>query len=128
MPTPATPSTPEELFAHSPAGLAICRAFADLVADVTGDDVTTRTTRTQVAFRRRRGFAFVWPPWVGVRDHVDAPAVVTFVLPREDRSPRVTQVVHPTSRAWTHHVEVHDAAELDDEVVAWVREAYDAAG
>lgn len=128
MPTPATPSTPEELFAHSPTGLAICRAFADLVAQVTGDDVTTRTTKTQVAFRRRRGFAFVWPPWVGVRDHVDTPAVVSFVLPREDTSSRVKQVAHPTSGAWTHHVEVRGVDELDDEVAAWVREAYDAAG
>lgn len=128
MPTPATPSTPEDLFAHSPTGLTICRAFATLVAEVTGDDVTTRTTKTQVAFRRRRGFAFVWPPWVGVRDHVDAPAVVSFVLPREVRTPRIEQVAHPTSTAWTHHVEVRDPAELDDEVAAWVREAYDAAG
>lgn len=128
MPTPATPSTPDELFAHSPEGLAIHDAFARMVADVTGGDVTTRTTKTQVAFRRRRGFAFVWPPWVGVRDHVDAPAVVSFALDRELDSPRVKQVVHPSSRVWMHHVEVHDPTELDDEVAGWVREAYDAAG
>ncbi|MEN5074400.1 DUF5655 domain-containing protein [Isoptericola cucumis] len=128
MPTPATPSTPEVLFAHSRDGLAIHDAFARLVADVTGDDVQVRTTKTQVAFRRRRGFAFVWPPWVGVRDHVDAPAVVSFSLGRELASPRVRQVAHPSSRVWVHHVEVRDPAELDDELAGWVREAYDAAG
>ncbi|MCK9795268.1 DUF5655 domain-containing protein [Isoptericola sp. 4D.3] len=128
MPTPATPSTPERLFAHSPVGLAVCRAFEDVVAGVTEADVTTRTTKTQVAFRRRRAFAFVWPPWEGLRDHVDVPAVVSFVLPRELRSPRVKEVAHPSEHAWTHHVEVRDPAELDDEIAAWVREAYDAAG
>ncbi|GAA1729681.1 hypothetical protein GCM10009809_26580 [Isoptericola hypogeus] len=128
MPTPATPSTPEELFEHSPEGLAICVAFSRLVADVTGDDVAVRTTKTQVAFRRRRGFAYVWPPWVGLRDHVDAPAVVSFALGQELASPRVKQVVHPSSRVWMHHVEVRDPGELDDEIAGWVREAYDAAG
>jgi hypothetical protein len=32
-------------------------------------------------------------------------------------------VAHPSPAHWMHHLEVHDPAELDDQVVAWLREA-----
>jgi hypothetical protein len=36
--------------------------------------------------------------------------------------------VHPARTHWVHHLELHDPAEIDDEVVAWLREAAERAG
>ena len=36
-------------------------------------------------------------------------------------------MVHPAAAQWMHHLEIHDAAEIDDEVAAWLREAADRA-
>jgi hypothetical protein len=37
-------------------------------------------------------------------------------------------VTHPSPRHWIHHLEARDAAEIDDEVAAWLSEAWERAG
>jgi len=37
-------------------------------------------------------------------------------------------VAHPALTVWMHHLELRCAAELDDEVADWLREAYERAG
>ena len=86
-----------------------------------------RTSRSQVAFRRRRGFAYVWRPAQHLHGAV-APAVLTVVLGRRDGSPRWKEVVQPAGRSWVHHLEVRVPTDLDDAVAAWLREAYERAG
>ena len=54
--------------------------------------------------------------------------VLTVVLGRRDPSPRWKEVLHPARAHWVHHLELHDPAEIDDEVVAWLREAAERAG
>lgn len=114
---------PEDLFRGFPQGLAICRAVQDAVSAIGEADM--RVTRSQVAFRHRRGFAYVWRPGQYVRS--DVPAVLSVALPRELVSDRVKQVAHPSASVWMHHLELHDPGEVDDEVVAWLTEAYAAA-
>ena len=88
---------------------------------------TIRTTRSQVAFRRTRGFACLWDPGRYLhRPTVEV--VLTIALGRHDQSSRFKEVAHPSARQWVHHVEVRDPAEGDDEVAAWLREAYARAG
>ena len=53
-------------------------------------------SRSQVAFRRRRGFAYLWRPAQYVRS--DVPAVLSLALPRELVSDRFKEVVHPSAR------------------------------
>lgn len=116
--------TPEELFTGFPEGLAVYRAVEQAVRSL--GDLTTRVTRSQIAFRRRTGFAYVWRPGQYVASSV--PAVLSIALPHEVRSARFKEVVHPSTRTWMHHLEVHDAREVDAEVLAWLAEAYAAAG
>jgi hypothetical protein len=113
--------SPEDLFAGHPAGLAI----HDRVAEVVGalGDVESRVTRSQVAFRHGRGFAFVWRPGQYVRSEV--PAVLSIALPREVSSPRFKEVVHPSPYVWMHHLELADPDQVDDEVCRWLREAWE---
>lgn len=86
-----------------------------------------RTSASQIAFRRRRGFAWLWLPGQYL-DHPGAEVVLSVALGRRDPSPRFKQVVHPSALHWMHHLEVHRPDDVDSEVRGWLREAYDRAG
>lgn len=123
-PHAADPRTPAEFFTGSAVGLRLYEAIASAVADLGPHEV--RVSRSQVAFRRRRGFAYLWRPGRYVRSSV--PAVLSLALPRELVSHRFKEVVHPSARVWMHHLELDDAAQVDAEVVGWLAEAYAGAG
>jgi len=82
-----------------------------------------RVSKSQVSFRRRLGFAFVWMPatYLGERG---VPLVLTVGLRRKDRSRRWKQIVEPAPGRFTHHLELHDPAEVDGQVRAWLAEAW----
>lgn len=86
-----------------------------------------RVTRSQVAFRRRRAFAWAWMPGAYLRGPV-APLVLTVALRRRDPSPRWKEVVEPYPGRFTHHLELRSAEEIDGEVRAWLEEAWARAG
>jgi hypothetical protein len=111
---------PADLLAGNPVALSV---FDRVRAVVTGlGPCEVRTTKSQVAFRPRRGFAYLWVPGNYLRAPT-APVVLSVALGRQDGSPRWKQVAHPSPAHWMHHLELHDAAEVDEEVVGWLREA-----
>ena len=116
--------TPTSLFEGVPDGLALYLAVADVVAAV--GEAEVRVTKSQIAFRRRKGFAYVWRPGQYVKSEV--PAVLSIVLPRQVASDRFKEVAHPSAKVWMHHLELSDPAEIDDEVRAWLTQAYANAG
>jgi hypothetical protein len=117
--------TPEEHFAGHPVALAAYAAVHALVEGMGGAEV--RTTKSQLAFRRRRGFAYLWLPGRYLADP-GADVVLSIALGRRDPSPRWKEVVHPSRAHWMHHLEIRDAADIDAEVADWLREAADRAG
>jgi hypothetical protein len=83
-------------------------------------------TKSQVAFRRRKAFAWAWVPdrYLG-SGH--APLVLTLALARRHSSPRWKQIVEPAPGRFTHHLELYAAFEIDGEVRSWLQEAWEAA-
>jgi hypothetical protein len=120
----AVPRTPAQFFAGSPGGLRLYEAVATVVADLGPHEVLV--SRSQIAFRRRRGFAYVWRPGRYVRS--DVPAVLSLALPHELAAPRFKEVVRVAPTTWMHHLELDDVAQVDDEVAGWLAAAYGAAG
>ncbi|WP_394249988.1 DUF5655 domain-containing protein [Arthrobacter pityocampae] len=116
--------SPEDLFAGFPAGLVICRAVQDAVSGL-GEASMTVTT-SQVAFRRRRGFAYLWRPGQYIAS--DVPAVLSIALPRRAEFARFKEVAHPSAAVWMHHLELHTPDELDAQVLGWLADAYAGAG
>lgn len=112
------------LFGGFPESLAICRRIEQVVAPI--GEVSVNVTKSQVAFRRRRGFAWVWRPGQYVDNPV--PAVLSIALPREVTSDRFKSVVHPSAKVWMHHLEIRDVSQIDDEIRGWLGEAYAHAG
>lgn len=119
------PPGAEVLFADSPLGLSALDRVATILDGI--GPVQVRTTRSQVAFRHRRGFAWLWLPGRWLR-HPGAEVVLSIGLPRHDPSARWKQVVEPRPGRWMHHLELRDVEDLDAEVAGWLAEAWAAAG
>lgn len=124
-PDEAAPATPEEFFAGHEQAAAIFAAVRAAVEAIGPAEI--RVSRSQIAFRRRTNFAFVWQPAMYLR-RAAVPLVLTVGLRRRDSSPRWKEIVEPVPYRYTHHVELHSPAEVDAEVCAWLREAWELAG
>jgi hypothetical protein len=114
----------DAFFAGRPASLALFEVVRAAV-DAAGP-AEIRVGRSQVAFRRRVGFACAWIPGRYLRS--DVPLVLTVGLRRRDPSPRWKEVVQPRPGRFTHHLELRDAGEVDAAVRAWIAEAWAGAG
>jgi len=117
--------TLDDFFAGHPAARRLFDAGRDAVDGIGPADL--RVTKSQVAFRRRVGFAYAWMPAMYLRTG-DVPLVLTIGLRRRDESPRWKEVVEPAPGRFTHHLELRASSEVDDAVRGWLREAWEAAG
>jgi hypothetical protein len=84
-------------------------------------------TKSQVAFRRRKAFAWAWIPEKHLLRKA-APLVLSLAFDQRDPSPRWKQVVEPAKGRFMHHLELRDSTDLDSEVQAWLRRAWELAG
>lgn len=117
------PGTVVEFFHGDPVGLQV---YEDVVAALaTLGPSSVRVSRSQVAFRAARGFAYLWRPDRYLRSTV--PVVLSIALPEQVASPRFKEVVHPATNVWMHHLEVLRADQVDEEVRGWLAAAYAAA-
>jgi hypothetical protein len=104
------------------------RAIFDAVRRAVDDVGQTeiRVTKSQIAFRRRTGFAQVWRPGMYLARST-VPLVLTIGLRQRDASARWKEVVEPAPGHFVHHLELLTPADVDDEVRAWLKEAWQAA-
>lgn len=116
---------PETLLAGHDVALAVYERVRSILEGL--GPVEVRATKSQVSFRRRRTFAWVWVPGQYL-SRPDADVVLTLALGRHDASARFKEVVHPSTKHWVHHLEVCAIGEIDDEVADWLRAAADRAG
>ena len=117
--------TAEQFFAGHPDGWAAFERVSAILERLGPCEV--RVTKSQVAFRRKRGFAFLWLPGQYLAKP-GSDVVLSIALGRHDDSPRFKQVAHPAPTQWMHHLEIHDLDEIDDEVARWLAEAAERAG
>lgn len=111
---------PRGLLAGHPVAVSVYDRLCSCLVELGPFEV--RTSRSQIAFRRRRGFAYLWLPGQYLKNP-QAEVVLSIALGRRDGSERFKEVVHPARHHWMHHLEVHGPDEIDVEVVEWLREA-----
>ena len=115
---------PEDFLDGHAIATAVYEKVRGCVADLGPFEI--RTSKSQIAFRRKRGFAYLWLPGQYLRaPHADV--VLSIALERHDRSTRFKEVVQPSPGRWMHHLELHGPDEVDEQVVDWLREAADQA-
>jgi hypothetical protein len=104
---------------------AIHRAVEQAVRAIGPAEV--RVSKSQVGFHRRHPFAATWTPGRHLRGAV-APLVLSVFLKRRDASVPWKKVVEPAPGRFTHHLELHSAAAVDERVKAALAEAWRDAG
>ena len=112
-------------FNEHPAAIPLYEAFESrLLSELEG--VVIQPQKSQITLKNRRVFGAV--SFLAARKAKDRPdpyITITLGLNRREPSPRIDQASEPYSGRWTHHIVIGDPAEIDDELMAWVKEAYD---
>ena len=92
-------------------------------------DVRIEVKKTQISFFSKHMFAAVsFTPVRKAKDRPDPFLTITFGLPRRVESTRINAAAEPRPGRWTHHVMIGTGEEIDDELLAWIREAAGFAG
>lgn len=112
-------------FNEHPQAIPLYEAFeARLLSELEG--VVIRPQKSQITLKNRRVFGAVsFLPARKAKDRPDPYITVTLGLNRREDSPRIDQASEPYPGRWTHHIVIGSAEEIDDELMAWVKEAYD---
>ena len=115
----------EKFFEGYEEGRPLFDALCGVIAELGPSEM--RVTKSQIAFRRRVGFAWTWVPARYLRGRA-APLVLTVALRRRDDSPRWKEIVEPAPGRFTHHLELFSVEQIDQDVRGWLSEAWAAAG
>lgn len=105
--------------------LFLYQAFEDLLR-TSFPAVNRRVQKTQITFYNRHVFACI--SFARVKRKAELPEgylVITLGLHRPLESERVAVKTEPYPGRWTHHIVVSRAEDLDEELLSWIREAYD---
>lgn len=112
---------PDDFFDGQPIARQLFEAVRRAISAIGESEL--RVTKSQIAFRRRRAFAWVWMPGTYLRGDV-APLVLTVSLRHRDLSPRWKEIVEPAPGRFTHHLELYTVEQIDDEVRGWLSTAW----
>ena len=114
-----------QFFDAHPAALPLFEALEEKLFSLF-PQTEKRVQKTQITYYRRRVFAYV--SFTRVKRKADLPEswlVLTLGLPCPLDSPRVAVQTEPYPGRWTVHIVLSREQELDDELVSWLRLAYD---
>jgi len=88
-------------------------------------DASVKIQKSQISFYGRHLFGAVSLPVRRKKNWPEHCIVVTIGLPYRLESPRVAVAVEPYPGRWTHHVLISEGAQIDRELLGWLREAYE---
>lgn len=112
-------------FNQHPEAIPLYEAFEErILSELEG--VAIQPQKSQITLKNRRVFGAVsFLPARKAKARPDPYITITLGLNRRENSPRVDQASEPYPGRWTHHLVIGSVGEIDDELMAWVREAYD---
>lgn len=109
-------------FNGKPRELALYEALLGKMEEAFPES-TVKVQKTQISFYGRHLFAAVSLP-SGRKNFPEHSILVTLGLPYKLESPRAAVTVEPYPGRWTNHVPVSAEAQIDSELLGWLREAY----
>jgi hypothetical protein len=117
--------TLDEFFAEDDGSRVL---FDVLLSAIEGiGQIEMRISKSQIAFSRKRAFAWAWIPGKYLKGE-QAPLVLSISLGRRDTLDRWKEVVEPTKGRFMHHLGLHHSNEIDEEIHGLLREAWFEAG
>lgn len=88
-------------------------------------DASLKVQKSQISFYGRRLFAAASLPVRRRKDWPKQCLLLTFGLSYPKASPRIAVVTEPYPNRWTHHVVLSEDGQIDNELMGWLREAWD---
>lgn len=88
-------------------------------------NASVKVQKSQISFYGRHLFGAASLPVRRKKNWPEHCIVVTIGLPHQLRSPRVAVAVEPYPGRWTHHVLISQEEQIDEELMGWLREAYE---
>ena len=88
--------------------------------------IRKRVQKTQISYSNRCIFTCI--SFARVKRKAELPdgyLVLTIGLSAPLNSHRIVQKTEPYPGRWTHHIVISRPEELDEELISWIREAYD---
>ena len=119
------PASERAFFIGHESALPIYERLREAVCAL-DEGIEVRVGRSQLSFYGRHMFAAV--SFLKARRAAKRPPVyltLTVGLPFRLDHPRVDVATEPYPGRWTHHLTLSLEAEVDEELMAWVAEAYD---
>lgn len=119
------PSSERAFFIGHESALPIYERLREAVCALDGN-IEVRVGRSQLSFYGRHMFAAA--SFLKARRAAERPPVyltLTVGLPFRLDHPRVDVATEPYPGRWTHHLTLSSAADVDEELMAWIAEAYD---
>lgn len=113
-----------QFFDEKPRELALYQALSARMEQAF-PSASVKVQKTQISFYGRHLFAAVSLPVRRKKDWPKTCILVTFGLPEPLSSPRIAVATEPYPGRWTHHVVLSDPAQLDEELLGWLRRAWD---
>lgn len=112
-------------FSEHPQAIPLYSTFEErLLSELEG--VVIQPRKSQITLKNRRVFGAVsFLPARRAKDRPDPYITITLGLNRREPSPRIDQASEPYPGRWTHHIVIGFPAEIDDELMSWVKEACD---
>ena len=104
--------------------LPLYEAFAEKMA-ARFSDTKTKVQKTQITFSNRHVYACI--SFLRAKKKAELPAsyfVFTLGLPYPLESGRVAAKTEPYPGRWTTHIVISEMSDLDEELFAWVEQAY----
>ena len=86
---------------------------------------SVRVQKTQLSFYGKHLFAAASLPLRRRKDWQKECLMLTIGLGYRRVSPRVAVSTEPYPGRWTHHIIISDESQLDEELMDWLREAWD---
>lgn len=108
-----------------PLELGLYQGLYELLDSARLPGVSVHVQKSQLSFYGRHLFAAASLPLRRKKSWPEHCLVVTVGLNRRLDSPRVAVAVEPYPGRWTHHILVSEPEQLDEELLAWLREAYE---
>lgn len=116
----------DEYFRDQPASRAIFDLLRSMIEEI--GPCMLQISKSQIAFRREKPFAWIWMPGQYLKGRRVAPLVLSLSFPKRDTSPRWKEVVEPARGRFMHHLELYTTDDLDKQVQDWLRSAWEDAG
>lgn len=93
--------------------------------DANFSDASVKVQKSQISFYNKHLFAAASLPVRRKKGWPEHCILVTIGLSYRLSSPRVAVAVEPYPNRWTHHILVSREEQIDQELLGWLRKAYD---